>query len=227
MKKYRLLVVVMLALPLTGFAQTFSMVDTARTTYGSSADANLTNPVQIVNNTSDVLPITWERFNESMTAGWDISNCTPDGCIPIGGPSTGSYNLDTINSLSDYHNCHFYPNGLIGSGQASIRIENTNTNEESIVTWYAFAGQVGVNESVMSTLTVLSISGEGVIIQGDFSALQQVQASVYNTAGQLVEQVHVENQQQIPILGLNNGYYFVHITSNEGLSITQKVVISK
>lgn len=206
-------------------AQSFNMVDTARTTYGESADYSLTNPVQIENNSGDTLPMAWERFNEVMPSQWDISSCTPINCMPIG-ITSGTYDLDPVNNLSDYHNCHFYPNNTPGTGQATMRIWNTQTLEEAFVTWYAFVGATGVGTVDQHNIMILSNPGKEVTIQGDFQT-KPVDMRVFNTSGQIVKNKMYTGTNQIVLNDLIPGYYIVQLTSQDGLNFTEKVIITK
>lgn len=210
---------------LNSSAQSFAMVDSARITSGTVADYSLTNPVQIVNNSSDSLNMAWERFDESMPSAWEISSCTPMGCAPIG-VSNGSYVLDPVNSLSDYHNCHFYPNGAMGSGEAKIRIWNTVTLEEAIVTWYAVVGAVGIDEIEALNLSIFPNPGKEITLNGDFGA-GDFSISVLGSTGSLVRNINLAGKASITIDDLPSGFYYVQVNGTSGPLLTEKIVITE
>lgn len=223
MKKH-ILSIALIACGITAEAQSFSMVDTARTTHGTTDDVSITNPVQIINNSGTNLNMSWNRFYEDMPAGWDVSSCSPAGCAPIG-VSQDTYVLDTTNSLTDYHNCHFYPNGIAGTGEAKVRILNTDTQEEAIVTWYGIIGYTNVNEIAQGSISIYPNPGSEPSINYDFGSLDKVSMTVFSTEGKLILSENVNGIGNMHITGQAPGVYIVRFTSPEGLNLSERLVI--
>ena len=199
-------------------AQSFHLVDTMRTTLGSTSDFSLTNPIQIVNDAGVDLPIFWHRFEESLPSAWDVSSCTPMGCMPIGVDS-GSYTLDPVN-----HNCHFYPNGTVGSGHARILIRNVSTGEEVIASWYADVNATSIGELVMSSYTVLNASDGSVQILFD-SVQEDLGMELFTASGKLIRSEMLNGANSFVLSGLNPGVVILRMIAKNGSISTQRIGI--
>lgn len=94
--------------------------------------------VSVTNETSDVIVVSWERTLEDVPSGWDISNCSPCQCHPIG-TTFGSSCYFSHTNLTAYVNTHFYPNGITGSGQVKMKVWDESSMDEIVVTFNATA----------------------------------------------------------------------------------------
>lgn len=96
--------------------------------YGDYDEETFYGDIDLFNDTDESIEITWENIEESVPEGWEISNCDPVTCHPVG-TLTESFDLNT----TGYLNTHFYPNGVAGSGYVKIRLYETAYPDDDIV----------------------------------------------------------------------------------------------
>lgn len=150
---YFLVLFILGGLSLT-FAQTFSVETEIQNSTGYADDFDIYDVVPMKNETSGVIVLSWERTLEDVPTGWDVSNCMPCQCFPIGTTSgTGCYYSNT--NTTGYANTHFYPNGVAGTGQVKLRMWDESSLDEVTVTFNATAQEPLVSVVEMHPTTFL------------------------------------------------------------------------
>lgn len=203
-------------------AQTFSLVDSAKTTYCTTIDGSLSNPNLIYNHSGANLNMFWYRYYEDLTPGWDISSCIPTGCMPIGVDS-GSYVLDTSFSSLDYHNCHFHHNGIPGYGEARMIVKNVDTQEQVTLSWYAYVGVTGVEENKNYNFQLLSNGSKNVSI--NYQTNNNVNYYVYSLNGKLFNSGFINGSGELKLNGLESGNYIINFQDNNSFNSNYKILV--
>lgn len=204
------------------YAQTFNLVDSTKTTYGTTTDGSLSNPNLIYNNAGTDLNMFWHRYYENLPQGWAISSCTPIACQPIGVDS-GSYVLDTIFSSTDYHNCHFHHNGIAGYGEARMIVKNVNTQEQVTLSWYAHVGVTGIefNESYNFQL----LNNGAIDVSFNYQVSNNVNYYVYSLNGMLIQSGIINGLGELNLKDLSIGNYIVNFQDNKKFNSNYKVLV--
>ncbi len=214
-----LLLSTILILALTAFSQTFSVTTTETNSLGYADDYDIYDVVPITNETNDVIVVSWERTLEDVPNGWDISNCSPCQCHPIGvTSSSGCYFSNT--NLTAYVNTHFYPNGIVGSGQVKMKIWDESTFDEIIVTFNATAQEPLVSISDNTTSSYLrsypNPFNERLNLEFNYTNVNKVTLEVVDLLGKtvLVKTGLNSNDRVVVNEELNAGIYFCVLKSN-------------
>lgn len=197
-------------LPFIGFNQAFSVETDDTTLYGSPTENTFYGDIDLFNQSSDTLTLGWENIEQNIPDGWEVSNCDPAGCAPIG-VLTGSFELAP--SAEGLLNTHFYPNGVPGQGYVKINVFDINNPSDSIVlTYYGNANSATINEVSELSFDIfpnpathhISIIGSGILNQDIF---------VYDALGRKVLQSkgQFNGKSDLDIKKLKSGVYLVKI----------------
>ncbi len=211
----------------------FSVEVPDTTLYGQATDSDFYGDVDLINNTSGTLQMTWELVNQNLPSGWEFSFCDPSACRPKGA-TTADFPL-VVSSSSNYLNVHFYPNGTAGTGTLTVKLFETSAPNDTLLITYTGIAQgttniTEVKESIAFSQNYPNPSNGNtnidVSIEGNF---RNASIKVYNAIGTQVESYPIISGNET--IRINNqlpgGIYLYSLEVNGNVVGTKKMQILK
>ena len=95
---------------------------TSQTAPATTADVKF--EIVLTNNTASALDLTWDRTvnNIPRQEGWLTAFCDNELCYP---PTTNTNTFTVAANATDTLSFHYYPNGFVGTGTATVEIFQT------------------------------------------------------------------------------------------------------
>lgn len=204
-------------------AQDFSVEVYDTTAYGSASAGTFDEDIDLYNNLGTAFSMEWEQVELSVPAGWETSNCDPDGCKPIGA-TNATFTLPTITS---YLNGHFYPNGVAGSGYMKIKLWPTATPSDSVIlTYYGVAGTTGIDKLQASDVQTFPSPASNTLNIMFPNPGEALNVNIYSMTGQLIDSFETTQGSLTThdISQLEAGIYILHLNSPGKAAITKRFV---
>lgn len=166
------------------YSQSYSVQTNDTTLYGMYDQNTFYGDIDITNTGSSTISIIWEKIEEVVPVGWEVSNCDPVDCHPVG-TTSASFNLTT--STPGFVNTHFYPNNIAGSGYIRIKVYNSaNPGDSTILTFHGNANSAAaIQEASIAKFGLLPNPAHDFInVIG--SNLSNKRVDIYNTLGKRI-----------------------------------------
>lgn len=204
-------------------AQDFSVEVYDTTAYGTPSAGTFDEDIDLYNNLGSPFEMNWERIEESVPAGWETSNCDPDGCKPIGVTNA----IFTLPTSSAYLNGHFYPNGVAGSGYMKIKLWSTaNPSDSVILTYYGVAGTASIDELQASDIQAFPSPASNTLNIMFPNPGEVLNVNIYSLSGQLVDSFETSqgNLTSHDVSQLKTGMYVLHVNIPGNITVKKRFV---
>ncbi|MFN3918151.1 MAG: T9SS type A sorting domain-containing protein [Flavobacteriales bacterium] len=202
---------------------TFSISNGGISYSSGSAASNTFHGNLGISSLSGAITMEWEVIEVNVPQGWEVSNCDPLICHPIG-VNSAQFSLTGSSTIHG----HFYPNGQSGSGHMKLSFKNINDpNDQAEVIWYGYASGLSNEEIVSTQMLVYPIPARDLLNIKIANGVSNVTFGIYDITGKLVKSGNTSNpEQNVVFVGdLVRGVYILRFVSDEGMEISSKIVL--
>lgn len=212
------------ALCLTALAQNYTLTPSKSLVYSIPADMNYADyQINIVNQKSTKLSVSWHLDQNSFLKGWDYSLCDYGTCftgIPI------QHKMDTINiGGSGFLKISMSPQGIDGTGEVRLLLFETGnpTVMDTLVYRITASAFIGVKEVSASTFLVYpNPANEFIYIKSGMHTAQQF--SLYTLDGREVKSVLPDAGGRMDLSGVPPGNYFILMMDEQRRTFRQALI---
>jgi hypothetical protein len=224
MKSLVLLVVFSIICSIETNAQVTYSISNGGISYSSGSVASNTFHGNLgISSLSGLINLEWELIEVNVPQGWEVSNCDPQICHPIGVTSAQF----SLSGSSTIHG-HFYPNGQSGSGYMKLNFKNVDDpGDQAEVVWHGYASGLSNGEVLLSQILVYPNPATDIInilVADNYSTGN---FEIYDLTGKIVKYGNLFDNQSIAVFvgDLARGVYILRLHSDNGMDVLSKIAL--